>query len=341
MTELSFFQRYSARENHITNNVLLMLRMLYRAHPQKLQTVIEGILSSTELEDLGLQVGPTFEQQVRGKASVPDALLQQQPFTILVEVKPGSHWDEDQIKRHIKTAKSLDHGNRIVLLLSTDGQADFDKTLKKKAKASDIRLANTTFETLLSLVSSEEVVGPHESDLREVVEDFRDVLSENDLLDDPYEIFAFGCSRTLQWNLRHSIYYDHVTRPSKANVPTAFYAQRRIHALGHVAACLVGSVEEGFNVEMEHASKTKNELVAYIEKAVAEGGPSSDETLRWYIYDEIHETDFRKETPYGYYQGVWMHLEYYLDDDIDPKDLGAVADALKGESFGKDRGYDE
>jgi hypothetical protein len=55
MSRVSYFQRFSQRENHATNNTLLMLRQFYESSPFK----IERVLNSLTDEDLpiGLQLG--------------------------------------------------------------------------------------------------------------------------------------------------------------------------------------------------------------------------------------------------------------------------------------------
>ena len=85
MTEVSYFQRFSQKENHITNNTLLMLRHVYQAAPQKLQLVLRALMEDEEL-DIGLK----FEQQVKGSDSVPDALITQPPLAVLVEKPSGA-----------------------------------------------------------------------------------------------------------------------------------------------------------------------------------------------------------------------------------------------------------
>ncbi len=302
MSELSYFQRYSQRENHITNNVLLMLRMLYRQHPSKLQTVIEGVLTQSDVEDLELEVGPVFKQQQVASDSIPDAIIHQQPFVVMVEVKPGDKWNRPQIKRHIKSAKSLGERNTVLLLLSKAHDPMFDTKLIELSKKSNVRLVHSTFETLINLIDSEAVVALHETNLRDVVDDFKDLLWEEDLLDDPYEMFAFGCSQTLEWNLENRIYYDHLSRPSKANVLTGFYSKKEIHAIGSVTCTVVGSPAKGWTVESKHKSKSDKDVIKDVKNRVkSTAGDFSEEPLRWYIYDELFKTSFKKSTPYGYY----------------------------------------
>ena len=73
MTNVSYFQRFSQRENHATNNTLLVMRFFYQQSPQKLETVLADLVGEE------LEVGLVFEQQIKSSASTPDALISQRP----------------------------------------------------------------------------------------------------------------------------------------------------------------------------------------------------------------------------------------------------------------------
>lgn len=318
-----------------------MLRMLYRQHPSKLQTVLEGILTQSDMDGLVLTVGPTFNQQQVFSNSIPDAVIHQQPFLIMVEVKPGNKWDRAQIKRHIKSAKSHEEKNTVLLLLSKAHDPNFDQKLIEHSTKSNVQLLHTTFEILIDLIDSDAVVAAHETDLRDVVDDFKELLWEEGLLDDPYEMFAFGCSKTLNWNLENKIYYDKLSRPNKANVLTGFYSNREIHAIGKVSCTAIGSPSKGWTIESKHESKTDKEVKDLLGKRVKPHARNfSAEPLRWYVYDKIYKTSFKKSTPYGYFQGVWIHLEDYADPDLDPSNLDLLAKDLSGKTYGNNRGYE-
>lgn len=97
MSRVSHFQSYSQPENHATNNTLLVLRYFYQLSPFKLQRVLSSLL------EMDLSVGLAFEQQVRGCASVPDALITREPLHIFIETKRGGNLDLNQIRRHLKS----------------------------------------------------------------------------------------------------------------------------------------------------------------------------------------------------------------------------------------------
>jgi len=103
---------------------------------------------------------------------------------------------------------------------------------------------------------------------------------------------------------------------------------------------MVGNIKPGFQVEIGHPNLSTIELTKMVSDA-AKTAPidNFDEPLRWYIYDELHETDFQKSTPYGYYQGVWFYLGTYVDEKFQYSTVKALAENLKNKWFGNDRGW--
>lgn len=77
---IRLFSTYSQRENQTTNHCLLILKMLYEENPKFLSEVLSSLVG----ESLSGTVGVKFTQQKRGKESVPDGELAQEPFTIFI-----------------------------------------------------------------------------------------------------------------------------------------------------------------------------------------------------------------------------------------------------------------
>jgi hypothetical protein len=106
LSRVSHFHRFSQPENHATNNTLLVLRYFYQSSPFKVQRVLTSLL------DTDLSIGLSFEQQVRGDASVPDALIMQEPIRIFIETKRHGTVDSVQIRRHFESIAQHPGGTR-------------------------------------------------------------------------------------------------------------------------------------------------------------------------------------------------------------------------------------
>lgn len=123
MANISYFQRYSQRENHATNNTLLVMRHFYQVSPQKISEVL------SELCEKDLSVGLLFEQQIRSPTSVPDALISQAPLDIYFETKRGGKLDLSQIDRHLDSINSntRNHAQKFLFGLTKAQINDVDR----------------------------------------------------------------------------------------------------------------------------------------------------------------------------------------------------------------------
>ena len=60
MSDIHFFQRYSQKENVITNNTLRLFAQLYSDSPSRLADFLEGLV-----DGLSIDVGVSMEQQTK------------------------------------------------------------------------------------------------------------------------------------------------------------------------------------------------------------------------------------------------------------------------------------
>ena len=169
MSKVSYFQRFSQRENHVTNNTLLVLRYLYQSSPLKLQQVLSSFL------DDELEIGLSFEQQVRKSVSVPDAVIEQKPFRIVIETKLGNGLDHGQIRRHVTSMQADPIGShfRSILIGLTPGAVTdaAEAELRDFAQQHGVQFVAVTFEDLL--VALREACAEHEVGLLAIIEDWR------------------------------------------------------------------------------------------------------------------------------------------------------------------------
>jgi hypothetical protein len=171
---ISYFQRYSQRENHVTNNTLLVLRHLYQTAPGKLEQVVRELVGQESIS-----LGLTFHQQTRGSASVPDGLISQSPFRLYLETKVGPSLDRDQIQRHIRSIadeRTPAKGEAFLLGLSTEPMPAAEKeVLAAEARATGVVFAPTTFADLVAALDA--ACASHDVALRAVLDDFNEFLA--------------------------------------------------------------------------------------------------------------------------------------------------------------------
>ena len=98
MGSIHYFQRYSQKENVLTNNTLLLFSRLYQHSPISFQNFLNDLL------DLDVDAGISFSQQIKGQGSVPDGSLTQTSFRIIVETKLHENFSVGQLKGHLQDA---------------------------------------------------------------------------------------------------------------------------------------------------------------------------------------------------------------------------------------------
>ncbi|MCY4264773.1 MAG: hypothetical protein OXE78_07955, partial [Gammaproteobacteria bacterium] len=252
MSKVNYFQRYSARENHITNNSLLMLRHVYNISPLKLNNVL------SELSDIGdkISIGPLFEQQKRESASIPDAHICQNQFNIFIETKTGGELEKIQLNNHIKSIADNYKGwkNNILFGLTTQPmQQDFKDVITKIAKENRIIFISITFRQLLK--SLRNVCEVYENNLEEIINDYRDFLKEEGLLQTSNYLTAFPVGDTYKENLEYKLYFEPADRNSKCQSNyIGFYRNKQIEYIFEPSTVVIGTYlfdDEIFNLESE------------------------------------------------------------------------------------------
>ena len=90
--QIHYFQRYHSKENVDTSNTMLMLSRLYNYNADKFFSMLNSLILG---EDESPEI--TFDLQVVGDDSVPDAVISQKSFKIVVETKLYNQFYKQQL----------------------------------------------------------------------------------------------------------------------------------------------------------------------------------------------------------------------------------------------------
>lgn len=331
---VSYFQRFSQPENHATNNTLLALRYFYQSSPFK----IEKLLS--ELLETELSIGLAFEQQIKGEASVPDALISQQPIRIFIETKTGSTIDVDQIERHVESISkegTLNGRSFLFSLTKEPISESLTAQLKETAQVKGITFSSLTFSQLLQGLEAQ--CADYERDLRDVLDDFKDYLSEADLLDERHKwLVIFPCGTSFEENARLGVYYESPSRSSKAGYPfIGIYRQKTVSHVGRVQAVVIVTYKDGsYSYEEEAGVLTddqKKRIISTFEETHYYDLKS--EAWRFYVVDEFIKTDARKISPNGIFGFRYLDLSNLIPsyDGKEPLPVDQLAKLLNGSTW--------
>jgi hypothetical protein len=112
-----YFQRYSQKENVVTNNTLLLFSRLYHHSPLTFEKFLTALMEGTESR---IVAGVKFTQQIRTKNAVPDGMIQQMSFRVVVETKLYGNPLMDQLENHLNSFEDPSIQVKVLLLIDNE-----------------------------------------------------------------------------------------------------------------------------------------------------------------------------------------------------------------------------
>lgn len=331
MPRVHYFQRYSQRENVVTNNTLLLFSRLYAFSPVRLELLLGTLLDDTELI-----IGPGFQQQVRGKGSVPDAMIRQASFSLVVETKVTASVDAEQLESHLSSFN--DEEQKFLLLIQPEPLADLQlEQIQEKlnSRAPDVRFCVVTFESIIK--ACDDVIQDYEVDLRELLDDYREFCASEGLLPTaPYTMRVVTAGWTLQENFKYSLYYCPASRGYQPHDFMGLYHQKNVHGIGRIHGVAVVEIRDGevhlSEVTGRVTEDDKRRILAAASDAKAKHGWDLTKDNRFFFVDEFVETTFKKTTKYPLQSVRYFDLRQLLDVTELP-DIKQIAELIKQKTW--------
>lgn len=319
MTQVSYFQRFSQKENTATNNTLLLLKYFYQENPIQFEKAINALA-----DDTTFSIGPQFEQQKPQGNSVPDGLISQEPFEILIETKDGQKLNAGQIKRHLSgDANKPSQGTKRLLIgltTSPTTQEDFNIFHKMASSYGSTFIAKTFSDIVTSLRES---ISEQDVHLQNILNDYEQYLFDDDLMPEGDILYGIPCGISMAENVHHKIYFEPAKRWSKSRGKyIGLYSNKCISYLGEPKTILTGIVRgKKFKILGEELGKTTPDTIKRIQAAIADCTYFPDfakSEHRYYLFDSLEETEYSK-TSRG---GIWGTRRFDLDIILENKKSG-------------------
>lgn len=340
MSSVTYFQRYSQKENVATNNTLLLLRYFHERAPGILQQAL-----STILNDEPLHVGLQFTQQVRGSDSIPDGSINQQAISIHIETKVSGHLDTEQLKRHIASIKSKSLKGAQIWLLGLNVpdndpvSAEFSKALSEDSSLyAGVRFAYVSFKQLHNIL--ENLCPDYDIEAQAILTDFLDYLEASHLVPRTGSIKVFPTGGSLKVNVAHKLYFE----PAQWQRATSYdfiglYSQKCVRYIGrcnkNVVAWRDASGAVAFEAEpaKNEAEAIRTRISAAMEAADKVYPGMSCEPHRYYLLPDLCETRLRKISK----GGIMGPRVFFLSDRIpewsDDLTTFQIAEMLEEQTF--------
>ena len=355
MAEIHYFQRYSQQENVVTNNTLLLLSRLHQEEPAVFEQLLSSMLEDEQQEmALEFRCGPQFTQQKGGKGSVPDGVIRQTPFHLVLETKLGHHFSGDQLARH---AAALDHdGLRVLLALgkTVPGEERREELSEQVREAPDLKnpdRVQVIFSSFRNLVAEvKDLIPDHRFDLVEIVDDFEAFCDDDGLMPTgSWRMRAVAVGTSHKENVAAGVYFQPEDRGYRDHQWIGLYWNKAVRHVGKVSAVVTGTIrddKEFIPEEVKHPLKShqhepqpaltdkQKDRIVKIHHAVGDQhGWDLSRGHRFFLFEDATDVHFQKKSKYGMLHSKYFDLRNLWNRDEDPATADKVKEILEANTW--------
>ncbi|HLR71726.1 MAG TPA: hypothetical protein VK085_09870 [Pseudogracilibacillus sp.] len=310
MSTIHYFQRYSQKENMVTNNTMLLFSRLYHHSTNQFNQFLKTLLQeSDDFNHEEFDSTIKFLQQTRGKKSVPDAVIEQQSFKIIIETKLYGQENMKQLKNHCQSFNQEDW--QLLLLINNE---KMDESYKQKvvtllnemneARERKITFASTTFKEICTYFK--EVLTDFDREMHDLIDDYEAFCTETRLIDNAgTKMRAVSVGNTLKQNLAYNLYYA-PTGKYQNHKYLGLYKGKAVRAIGEIISIadisynmqediitidtiLLGDITEKQKEDVKQVMMEAKEKYGYF---IAQGH-------RFFFVEKFIETTFKKMSKDG------------------------------------------
>lgn len=343
--KVHYFQRYNQKENVDTSNTMLMLSRFYEYSTDKFFVLLNNmILKEDDTPELCIEL-----QQSKNRAeSIPDAIISQRSFKIVVETKLYNQFDKTQLINHLNQFNNEDI--KVILTLAPkpmkkgfleEFNSCVDKYNEKEFGKIPIKHINIIFKNLIDTM--EDIVDDNDYTIRSIIEDYKSYCIDENLIPNSEQwMRAIVAGTTLKDNLELNLYYDDTSRGYSEHGYIGLYNQKSIRAIGKLIKIVQASnINNEFYSNLIMGEKLVQSEIDRIklamEKSKKYGYNIGDRLHNYFIVEEFFETDFRKESKNPIQKSKFFNLSEMLKKEKLPttKEISIFLNGKKWEDFAK------
>lgn len=334
---IHYFQRYHQKENVATANTMLLLSRLYTHSSEKFFELLRDKFFMNSFEP-----GLSFGLQEKGPSSVPDAVITQESFKIVVETKIWDWFYSKQLENHL-TAFGDENFKLLLTLASEEMEKtkleDFNKRLSDYNKNNNTHIThvNTTFENLANYI--DELIDDYDYEMKAILEDYREYCYDDNLIpvSDSWKILRMQLAgTTFEFNKSNDLYYDNADRGFRPHDYLGLYTQKSMRLIGKIVAQIKAVEVDGkINYKKELGELTeerKKKIEEAMEDAKTYGYDLRKYEHRYFFVDKFYETDFKKITKRAPLGTRIFDLTEVLEIE-DLPDVSKIAELLKDKTW--------
>ena len=328
MAVVHYFQRYSQKENVVTNNTLLLLARIYEISPNKFQSFLTSVLEEE------VEVGVSFLQQLKGDGSVPDGFISQKSFQIIIETKRGGDFRLEQLTSHLNSF-GLERQKYLLAIGAKEVHPSIINKIKTKIieDKKEIIIASTTFKDIIEIL--ENLISDYDFELKRLIDDYRDFcFSANLIPEDDYQMRLVLANKSMDENFKFDIYYD--SRGFREHKYIGLYSDKSIRGIGEIIN-IIGADVENENTIVHHSTKPVSEvqkdtiknLVRYV---MANKGWDISHGSMFFVVEKFEPTDYKKVSKNAPMGNLFFDLRKVLKTENLPE-TKKIAELLKSKAW--------
>ncbi len=333
MAETTYFQRYSSKENTVTNNTLQLFSRIYDYSPGAFADLLNEIAGTAD-DDRQIEVGPSIIQQSGSGSSVPDANIHQQSFRLLLETKTEASISTDQLRRHTSAFRGETVRVLVLITKSLPNEQELKNLTQVVDKEDSSIIFNVVdFRRLCDQV--EALFQPYEREIRVITDDYRSYCREVGVLDRSEEVMRIvPCGDSHELNEKYGIYYHPADRGYTPHAYVGVYVDKRVTSLWRIRSVLDVTLDARGNldkkrIEGEDTSQYDQSIKSIVREARSRCGHEIAEGHRFFC-GEPFSTDFKKTSKYGIQKNRYCNLKEKLEAvNVDLGSPEEVARALR------------
>lgn len=302
--------------------------MLYEENPKFLSEVLSSLLGETFSGIIGVQ----FAQQRRGKQSVPDGEITQEPFAIFIETKLGSNFGKNQLLGHLETLKQK-QGQKVLLALGNfenniPSHSDFPE-IESTAKSYEVAFAAISFEQFLQAIQLPYLP----KNLVDAVSDLNQYFDQNNLLPSwKYRLDVVNCKNTFDSVLQHKIYrcpaqggqYNH-----QRSLFFGAYRDKGVKQIAKIEAVVDIESQDEANLLWSNDNGLEIKLIKEIALERLQKTGDSYYPRRVFVLGNLFPTDFKKASS----GGMQSSKRYFDIRKLKVVDAEGLAEKLRGKTW--------
>lgn len=298
--KIHYFQRYHQKENVATANTMLLLSRFYLFSSEKFYRFLESTLFSGQINP-----GLSITLQEKGEGSVPDAIISQDSFKIVVETKTSDWFYSNQLIRHLNSFS--DEKYKLILTLAPESIKK-NKLEEFKNKIDEVNLTlthkilyiNATFEELANAI--QETLDDRDVEMQDILDDYIDFCSSSGLISDSWKYMRVQLTgQSLDFNVKEGIYFDSNERGFRPHEYLGLYQNKSVRAIGKIVARISAEVKSNDEIEFtaevgDVTEERKEKIKRAIDFGEMKGWDLKSIKHRYFFVEKFYETDFKKNT---------------------------------------------